>query len=250
MNEVNYFAGTSGLVSPPKRTFPPDFQQKSRLHYYSSLFNSIEINSSFYKCPQAATMRKWWAEVGDDFRFTFKLFRDITHAKGLQYDSGVLTNFIDVIDAVGDKKACLLVQFPPSLGAEHRASLERLLDDLANAKRSGWSLAVEFRNKSWYNDHIFRLLDSYGAGMVIQDIPKSATPIIEQDASFIYLRFHGPDGNYRGSYTDDFLYEYSYYIKDWISEGKTIYAYFNNTMGDAYNNLITLKRYVEEQLDG
>jgi uncharacterized protein YecE (DUF72 family) len=63
----------------------------------------------------------------------------------------------------------------------------------------------------------------------------------------VYVRFHGPNGGYRGSYTDDFLYEYAQYIKEWMAEGKDIYAYFNNTMGDAINNLVTLKSFLEPE---
>jgi uncharacterized protein YecE (DUF72 family) len=60
----------------------------------------------------------------------------------------------------------------------------------------------------------------------------------------MYLRFHGPGGNYRGSYSDDILSEYASYIMEWRAEGKTVFVYFNNTMGDAYNNLVTLNKFV------
>src|ERR1044072_276638 len=82
-----YRSGTSGLVLPVpnKKAFPPEFKDKSRLTYYGSLFNSIEINSSFYKIPQAATVKKWADSVPDNFAFTFKLWREITHIKGLAY---------------------------------------------------------------------------------------------------------------------------------------------------------------------
>ena len=61
---------------------------------------------------------------------------------------------------------------------------------------------------------------------------------------FVYLRFHGPGGSYRGSYEEDFLYEYAGYIKDWMAEGKVVYSYFNNTMGNAVGNLFKLKDMV------
>lgn len=68
--------------------------------------------------------------------------------------------------------------------------------------------------------------------------------ILRVQAARSALRFHGPDGNYRGTYTDDFLYENAGYIRDWISEGKQVYVYFNNTMGEAVSNLQSLNRYV------
>ena len=90
------------------------------------------------------------------------------------------------------------------------------------------------------------LLTEYKIGLVLQDKPEAATPMLETDLPFIYLRFHGPEGNYRGNYPDDLLFEYASYINDWIAEGKTVYCYFNNTMGDALANLNTLKQAIIE----
>jgi len=78
--------------------------------------------------------------------------------------------------------------------------------------------------------------------MVIQDMPKAPTPIELTSDELVYLRFHGPSGNYRGSYSESFLYEYATYIREWQQDGKTVYCYFNNTAGDALNNLDFLKR--------
>ena len=65
----------------------------------------------------------------------------------------------------------------------------------------------------------------------------------------MYVRFHGPTGNYRESYVDDFLYEYASYINEWIEEGKTVYVYFNNTMGDAFNNLKYLNAKLGDKIE-
>ena len=89
-------------------------------------------------------------------------------------------------------------------------------------------------------------MDFYKATVVIQDIPKSATPLLNHKSDFLYLRFHGPTGNYRESYSGDFLKEHAVLVKDWTQKGKTVYVYFNNTIGDAYNNLTTLNHFVHE----
>jgi uncharacterized protein YecE (DUF72 family) len=74
--------GTSGLQVPiPKRDFPPAFADKSRLAFYSTLFNSVEINSSFYKIPQAKTLSRWAAETGDDFRLPLNCGRELPMKK-------------------------------------------------------------------------------------------------------------------------------------------------------------------------
>ena len=76
--------GTSNIVVPGNRqSFPPGFRDKSRLHYYASLFNTVELNSTFYKVPMASTFNKWSLDVPENFQFTIKLWRDITHVKNL-----------------------------------------------------------------------------------------------------------------------------------------------------------------------
>jgi uncharacterized protein YecE (DUF72 family) len=113
-----------------------------------------------------------------------------------------------------------------------------------NDTNNSWHVAVEFRNKSWYNQDVYDLIEYFKSVIVIHDMPASATPLTNIPAGFIYLRFHGPTGNYRGSYSDAFLVEYAEYIKEWISEGKTVFVYFNNTAGEAFNNLRSLNKFV------
>jgi uncharacterized protein YecE (DUF72 family) len=241
-----FFSGLSGIELPiPKYQFPSEYQKTSRLTYYSSFFNTIEINSSFYKIPMDRTVQRWASCVDKNFKFTFKLFREITHAKNLNFDVSHIERFIHTINNVGEKKSCLLVQFPPSLQARNIQQLENLLKSIKlNDPNNSWNVAVEFRNKGWYNQDVYDLIEYYKCVIVIHDIPASATPLTSIPADFIYLRFHGPTGNYRGSYTDAFLVEYAEYIKEWISDGKMVFAYFNNTAGDAFNNLSSLNKVV------
>lgn len=235
----SYYAGLSGLALPiPKYQFPEPFQQTSRLTYYASMLNSIEINSSFYKLPVAGTITKWAACVPHEFTFTFKLWKQITHNKGLYFEKEDVVCFMNAISSAGDKRGCVLLQFPPSLGIESKSQLEYLVSSIIETDpERRWKFAVEFRHKSWYDDSIYQLLDSFNITVVIQDIPKSATPMLDMEADTIYVRFHGPTGNYRGSYEDDILTEYAEYVTNWIEDRKTVFVYFNNTMGDAFNNL-------------
>src|SRR3978361_2116218 len=114
-----FYSGCSGLQLPVARSqYPLEFQDKSRLAYYSHLFNSIEINSIFYKLPGSSTVVKWAETVPDNFRFTFKVSKTITHVKGLQFAVKDVDDFIKTVENIGDKKGCLLAQFPPSLKIE------------------------------------------------------------------------------------------------------------------------------------
>ena len=240
----SFYSGLSGLQLPvPKYLFPPEFENKSRLTYYSTLFNSIEINSTFYKIPKPATVANWSASVGDDFRFTFKLWKEITHCQQFSFKEQDLVRYFEAINSVNPKKACLLIQLPPGLGNEYIVQLERLLSCIRQIDET-WKIAVEFRNKSWYNATTYSLINQFKAALVVHDMPKSATPMISHASDFMYARFHGPTGNYRDSYPDDFLSEYASYIHDWLADRKEVYVYFNNTAGDAINNLNTLNRLV------
>ena len=242
---AKFYGGTSGLQLPmPKRDFPPEYADKSRIHFYSTIVNSLEVNSSFYKVPLASTVKKWSEDVCGDFKFTFKLWRDVTHNKGLEFKVDDVQKFMSVIDCAGNRKGCLLIQFPPSLTISNKNQLQNLLSVVNTYNQSEWPVALEFRHRSWYQDDIYQLIETYKAGLVIHDMPGSASPLDPINNNFVYLRFHGPDGKYKGSYTDEFLAEYASYINDWLDEGKTVYTYFNNTMGNALQNLITLKTFI------
>src|SRR4051812_3794263 len=105
--------GTSNVVVPgSKKEYPEAFQAGSRLTYYGSLFNTVEVNSSFYKVPLPKTFERWASEVPDDFRFTVKFWKLVTHTKKLAYDEGNIERFMEAADFLGNKKGCLLVQFP------------------------------------------------------------------------------------------------------------------------------------------
>jgi uncharacterized protein YecE (DUF72 family) len=108
-----------------------------------------------------------------------------------------------------------------------------------------WKVAIEFRSQSWYNEGVYELLDFYSATVVIQDKLTGVIPPVNYKSDLVYVRFHGPAGNYRGSYSDEFLEEYATYVKEWIEDGKTVSVYFNNTMGEAFQNLVFLNKVLD-----
>src|SRR6476620_4225883 len=111
--------GTSGIVVPGNRqSFPSAYQDKSRLHYYGSMFNSLEVNSSFYKVPMKSTCERWASEVPAGFRFTLKLWKALTHSKNLDFDDIHFGKFMNTAEGIGPKKGCILVQFPGKINFE------------------------------------------------------------------------------------------------------------------------------------
>jgi uncharacterized protein YecE (DUF72 family) len=189
-----FFSGTSGIVVPHKqKDYPAAYQGSSRLTYYASMFSSIEINSSFYKLPKISTVKNWYDSVPEGFRFTFKVPKVLTHNKALEFNAKDVTAFAEILSAAGNNKGCLLLQLPPSIKRERDEEVSALLESLSE-EISGWKIAVEFRDNSWYNRAVYRMLQQYGAEIVQHDLPASATPRAEVSEKFSYYRFHGPDG--------------------------------------------------------
>lgn len=239
--------GTSNVVVPGnKNTFPPAFRSKSRLHYYSTIFNTVELNSPFYKTPLPSTFEKWVADVPDNFRFTIKLSKEITHAKNLEANLTAMDKFMSFAKGGGAKKGCLLIQFPGKITLDYFGKVEQVLQRLQEYDpEQEWKPAVEFRHSSWYTGETDELLNESGATMVLHDMPKARIWEMNTKARFINLRFHGPTGDYKDSYTDSFLKSKATEIKEWVAAGKDVYAYFNNTIGSAFENALTLKGMLE-----
>src|SRR5688500_4981021 len=123
-----FYCGLSGLQLPvPKYLYPEEYQAATRLTYYATFFNSIEINSTFYKLPLASTISKWTTVVPEDFKFTLKLWKEITHQKRLEFKEEDVARFFERAANAGNKKGCILIQFPPSCGRENLIQLEILL---------------------------------------------------------------------------------------------------------------------------
>ncbi|MGV3604641.1 MAG: DUF72 domain-containing protein [Dyadobacter fermentans] len=251
MEAKRLFMGTSGLVLPYKnrQEYPPEFEGLSRMQVCGALFNSIEVNSIFYKLPRTSTVAQWSESVPGSFRFTFKLWKQITHNKGLEFDSADIRQFFTVIEGAGSRQGCVLVQLPASVKPALFNKLDSLLASIREANASGWPIAVELRSPDWYKDPLYELLNEYDAALVYHDKAGSISPHAQLDASHVYLRFHGPGGDYRGSYDQGLLYEFAGYIAEWLGDGKTVYVYFNNTVGAALDNLRTLQKFLMEDYD-
>lgn len=252
-------AGTSGLVLPSsKREAPETFRNGSRLAWYSALFNSIEINSTFYKMPLPTTFSRWASEVEPDFRFTIKLWRGITHEPGLRFVPADVHRCLNAVHHLGEKKGSLLIQLPPGLKATAAKKLEELLDTVCAADPArAWRLAVEFRHRSWYIPEVETMLHRYQAARVLHDMPASSMtelPDLQSHSPsagslpgsipFVYLRFHGPAGDYKGGYNDTVLSTWAQKATDWLTSGKEVYIYFNNTIGDALADLTRLRTMI------
>jgi len=245
MKKGNIFIGTSNIVIPGnKQSFPEAFKDKSRLNYYASIFNTVEINSSFYKVPLPSTFEKWSNDVSLGFKFSTKLWKNITHVKELNYEARDIDRFLSAAEKAGNTRGPLLLQFPGKIGIDYYHKVENILEQI-NAFDQKWPMAVEFRNTDWYVNETMELLDEYHASLVLHDIPKSRNAQLNKKAKMVYMRFHGIAGDYRGSYDATELKKYAALIRQWAGKGKDVYAYFNNTIGAAYENARLLQELVK-----
>lgn len=239
--------GTSNVVVPGnKNTFPEEFQTKSRLNFYAHHFNTVEINRSFYKIPLYSTYEKWCNDVPDEFEFSLKLNQEVTHQKNLPTAFPIMKNFMHAARGIGDKKGCLLVQFPGSITFDYFSTVEKIFKQLQSEDpEHEWKKAVEFRSNSWYVGETREMLSYYGLTAVLHDFPKGKMMEPFDKSSFVYLRFHGPTGDYSGDYSESVLKDTASSIEKWLKDGKDVYVYFNNTIGCAYQNATSLRSMVE-----
>lgn len=160
---------------------------------YSQLFNSVEVNNTFYRIPRESSMVNWASKVPDGFRFTVKFPRTISHSSGLEPDQGRLEAFLSRVQLMGDKAGPLLIQFPPTLKPDHLEKLSEFLDKLPLVYR----YAVEFRHKDWFNEDTYGLLSENNVAVVNVEHPWQAKTR-EQTADFSYIRLEGDRKSVKG----------------------------------------------------
>ena len=165
----------------PKKTAPKDY-----LAYYSSQFNTVEVDSTFYRIPTAPTVTNWKQIAPQNFVFSLKFPKLITHIKMLkdcQYETDV---FLERINLLGEKLGVLLLQFPPNFGFDHLRDLEDYLHKLPAQN----CYAVEVRNNSWLTPEFYSVLKSNGVALAWADSSLMAQ-ISEVTADFLYVRWEG-----------------------------------------------------------
>ena len=231
--------GTSGFYYDHwiGKCYPEGIDKHELLPFYAGRFKTVEVNSTFYHLPRRSTVEHWSEVTPEDFRFTLKAYRGITHYKKLRDARSELLAFLHLIKPLKPKLGVLLFQLPPSLKIDIGV-LEDFLSDLPE----GYRYAFEFRHESWIDDAVFALLERYGAGSCINDFEGRPTPW-RVTAPFVYVRMHGPEGHYRGRYDAAAIDALCEKLSGFAAEGREVYCYFNNDMeGYAWENAQMLMR--------
>lgn len=212
----------------------------THLQRFAAELSVVEINSSFYRPHQPKTYVRWAASVPDDFRFTAKVPKRITHELRLRDTAGELDAFLNQVVGLGDRLACLLVQLPPSL-ALRPDEAERFFAELRH--RHSGPVACEPRHASWFTAEGEGLLKRFQVGRVAADPPPTpGAEVPGGDANARYYRLHGSPRIYYSNYSAEFLAELSERLLRDRNQGSEVICIFDNTaQGHAQENALQLK---------
>lgn len=229
------YIGTSGYSYPywKNRFYPQGLPASKQLSYYSSVFNSIELNYSFYRFPVVKNLLKSVSETPDDFRFSLKAHKTITHTLRMKNAGEKVKEFMDIVnEGLGAKLGCVLFQLPPSYSYS-----EERLEDILHAVDHKSNNVIEFRHVSWWQEKVYKVLKD--ANLTFCSVSYPGLPednIITSD--IFYKRMHGVPELFKSTYTDSEIET----LSTSIPEDITSFTYFNNTMFEAgYSNATSLK---------
>jgi uncharacterized protein YecE (DUF72 family) len=245
--------GISGWTYKPWRGvfYPANHPQKRELEYASRAFNTIEINGTFYSLQRPSSFQKWYSETPDDFVFSVKGARFITHMKKLRDVKIPLANFFaSGVLCLREKLGPILWQFPPNFGWNERRfreffeMLPRHTEQAAelakqhNEKLKGraWTktdacrplrYAVEIRHPSFLVPEFYASLHKHQIAFVLADTAGKWPYAEELTANFVYCRLHGDEQLYVSGYGDPALKSWAQRIRRW-RRGRDIFVYFDN----------------------
>jgi uncharacterized protein YecE (DUF72 family) len=210
--------------------YPARLKIKDFLSYYVQRFDTAEINNSFYRLPTEKAVQAWHNSTPKRFLFAWKASRFITHMKRLKGIEESIDLVFGRMDALGDKFGPVLFQLPPTFkaDAETRERVARCLSLVPKGRRC----AFEFRHPSWYEEDTFRILRDHNAALCISDHADAPAPW-EATADFVYVRAHGTNGRYAGSYSAEILQDWTHRIADWRGQERSVYVYFDNDIKSA-----------------
>ena len=218
--------------------YPTGLPSARRLARYVEVFDTVELNASFYRWPKDSTFAGWREQLPHGFTMSVKAHRGLTHYRRLASPEPWIERFEGCWKLLGDRHGVLLVQLHPEQRRDD-ARLDGFLAMLPPAVRA----AVELRHPSWDDAAVYALLERRRAAYVVMSgaglpcIPRATT-------DFVYVRMHGPDPQamYTGSYSTEELRMWADRIGQWSAESRNVWIYFNNDPhGHAVRNACILQ---------
>lgn len=212
------WVGTSGFgYKEWKPTFYPEgLSDKKFLSFYAGKLDAVEIDSTFYRMPNAPTLEQWIAQTHDGFRFSLKASQKITHRERLSVPSGALAYFVRAAASLGPRLGCVLYQLPPNFKMD-LARLDAFLSELPKGQPS----AFEFRHPSWWNDATYDMLRGRGAALCIHDSQELTTPPVIT-GGFTYVRLR------RDAYSEEERRAWQGRFSAWAAAGTEVFAFIKH----------------------
>jgi uncharacterized protein YecE (DUF72 family) len=223
-----------------ERVYPKGLPTSRWLEHYATLFDTVEVNATFYRLPTRSAVANWVEQTPAGFLFTIKASRYLTHIKRLTDLGGGIERFYERIGPLVDspKLGPLLWQLPENF---HRDDdrLARALAALPPGRH-----AFEFRHPSWFADEVYAALREYRAALVIGDHPRRPFQTHELTTDWTFVRFHHGSRGRNGNYSQSELEEWRVRIEEWRSRAE-VFAYFNNDWeGYAVRNGLWLRGHL------
>jgi uncharacterized protein YecE (DUF72 family) len=224
--------GTQGWAYPDwiGVFYPPGSKQQHYLPFYSEVFDTVELDTTFYGLPSASVVRSWDRHTPDHFRFAAKVPREITHDASLVNAHGAMREFVLGLAPLGDKLGPLLIQLPAEFARSPRSEKDLLA--FLDGVPPGVRLAVEFRHRSWHAEEVIAELakrNVAAAWTQWRDLPA----LTRVTADFLYVRWIGD--NREIEKFDRVLVDRTDAFERWegdmrraLPEVREVYGYFNN----------------------
>ncbi|MDW7773900.1 MAG: DUF72 domain-containing protein [Desulfobulbaceae bacterium] len=202
--------------------YPEDMSSSGFLAFYARSFKTAEINNSFYRLPSERALASWREATPDDFVFTMKASRYLTHMKKLKDPEEPLAVFLARAAVLGKKLGVILFQLPP----KWHCNIDRLRSFL-DILPDGYRYAFEFRDQSWFSAAVYGALKEKNAAFCMYHLEGFMSPR-EVTADFVYVRLHGPGNAYKGRYGIESLTGWAGAFTAWQRQGREIFCYFDN----------------------
>jgi len=240
---MELYVGTSGFFywDWKGRFYPDELKPHQWFKYYTEIFNTVEINSTFYKFPEKKNLRRFYTQSPADFKITVKVNRQITHERKLKDASQLIDRFYsEVKDGLQEKLGAVLFQMPPSFRYTEE-NLERVL----NCINPDFLNVFEFRHISWWSSYVYEIFEEEDIIFCSVSAPRLPDDYIEINGKG-YVRFHGKEKWYRYNYSEEELKKWA----EKIHRSQLVYAYFNNDYeGYAPENAQLFRKLVQEKIN-
>jgi uncharacterized protein YecE (DUF72 family) len=254
------YVGTSGFKFDDWKGhfYPEGLKQKDWLQYYGERFNCLEINASYYRLMHPATFFHMANRVPEQFEFTVKAYRSLTHEISAENEAD-FTTFLESLQPLIEvrKFGCILAQFPSSF---HNTPGNRGYLTQLCGRFSEYPLVVEFRNREWVREEVFDFLREHQVGWCAVDEPQFRSlmpPIAVATSQIGYVRFHGR--NYQQWWGKDGKLRYDYLYRgeelaEWVpkiralaAEAQKVYVFMNNCFqGQAARNAVEMRELLQD----